>query len=414
MVSTLRRALTRTGFALLTGLVVACRTTAPPARISHVPDPLLGAVPGVALSSEQQTAVRRALAIAERGEFARAEHELATLPATHPAVRLAAVEITFLQGGTASPAAEKLTSEYAQYPAAWGVLALAYQGEGETRKAVSAARRAAELGLSGNWAERAAEWERVLTDRLLANGTALLQSGDAAGALRVASEVLAATPTVAAARMLATRAHLAMGEAKAAAALVPALPDSDEGLELKGQVAERLGQWDLAVELYSRLASSNPRKCELLRTAREQWRLVNAPPYLTRALTAPVLSRKGLAAILVWKVPNLGAAATGTVPVFEDIVHLQERRDIITAVRANVMLWDAVTRRFGAEHAVTARELQTVLARLASVIGRRPLVWCDGNDVDDCANLPATVTGAAAAALVEQLITGEDSPCRPR
>ncbi len=414
MVSTLRRALSRVGLALLAGLVVACRTAAPPARISRVPDPLLGAVPGSALTDEQQTAVRRAVAIAERGEFLRAERELATLPATHPAVRLAAAEITFLQGGAAAAAAETLIAEYPQYPAAWGVLALAQQREGEVRKAVGAARRAAELRLAGDWAERADGWERALTDRLVADGTALLQGGDAAGALRAASEVLAATPTVPAARMLATRAHLAMGQAKAAAALVPALPDSDEGLELKGQVAERLGQWDLAVEFYSRLGSSNPRKCELLRTAREQWRLVNAPPYLTRALAATVLSRKGLAAILAWKVPDLGAKATGTVPVFEDIVHLQERRDIITAVRSGVMLGDAVTRRFGAEHAVTARELQAVLARLATAVGRRALVWCNGNDVDDCVNLPAPVTGAAASALVELQVTGEDTPCRPR
>jgi len=379
-----------------------------------VPDPLLGPVPGAALSDEQKASVQRAVAIAERGEFLRAARELEALPAAHPAVRLAAAEIVFLQGGAASAAAEKLVSEHPGYAAAWGLLALAHQREGEVRKAVAVARRAADLGLVGDWGRRADEWEKGLTDRLLAEGTALLQRGDAAGALRIASEVLSATPTVAAARMLATRAHLAMGQAKAAAGLVPALPDTEEGLELKGQVAERLGQWDLAVEFYSRLGASNPRKCELLRTAREQLRLVNAPPYLTRALAAPALTRKGLAAILAWKVPQLAEKATGTVPVFEDIVHLQERRDIITAVRSGVMLGDAVTRRFGAEHGVTPRELQAVLGRLATLLGRRPLVWCNGNDADDCVSLPSTVSGAAAAALVERQATGEDTPCRPR
>lgn len=379
-----------------------------------MPDPVLGPVPGVALAEEQAVAVRRAVAIAELGDFRRAEHELAALPATHPVVRLAAAEIAYLQGAAAAAAAAKLTAEFPQYRAAWGVLALALQREGEVRQAVAAARRAAELGLPGDWAGRADSWERALTERLLAEGTALLQGGDAAGALRLASEVLAATPASAAARLLATRAHLASGDARAAAALVPALPDSEEGLELKGRVAERLGQWDLAVEFYSQLAASNPRKCELLRTAREQLRLVNAPPYLTRALAAATLTRKGLAAILVWKVPELGARATGRVPVFEDIVHLQERQDILTAVRADIMTGDAVTRRFGAEHAVTVKELQAVLARLAATLRRRPLAWCNGNDAGDCVNLPATVSGAAAAALIEQQATGEDTPCRPR
>ena len=175
-----------------------------------------------------------------------------------------------------------------------------------------------------------------------------------------------------------------MGDAKSAAMLVPALPDTEEGIELKGQVAERLGQWDLAVDLYGRLPSSNPRRCELLRTAREQWRLVNAPPYLTRALGAKVLPRKGLAAILVWKAPELASQATGPASVFEDIVNLNERRDIITVVRSGVMAGDPVTRRFGAEHSVTPRELQAVLGRLATALGRRPLTWCDEDDQRVC------------------------------
>lgn len=414
MVSTLRRASSRLLLLALGGAVLACRTAAPPARISRVPDPLIPSAPGAALEEQQQASLRRAVAIAERGEFSRSELELTGLPASHPAVRLAAAEILFLRGEMASGPAARLTQEFPQYPAAWGALALALQREGETRKAVTAALRAADLGLPGDWKDRAAAWEKALTDRLIAEGTALLQGGDGAGALKVANDILAATPTAVGARMLATRAHLAMGEAKAAAGLVPALPDTDEGLELKGLVAERLGQWDLAVDFYSRLAASNPRRCELLRTAREQWRLVNAPPYLTRALGATVLSRKGLAAILVWKAPDLGEKATSVVPVFEDIVHLQERLDIVTVVRSGVMLGDAVTRRFGAEHAVTPRELQAVLARLATVVGRRPLTWCNGNDVDDCVAVPATVSGAVAAALVEQQVAGEDTPCRPR
>jgi hypothetical protein len=170
----------------------------------------------------------------------------------------------------------------------------------------------------------------------------------------------------------------------------------------------------MAVDLYSRLSPSNPRRCELLRTAREQLRLVNAPPYLTRALESRSLTRKGLAAILVWRVPELGSKVAGVVPVFEDIVQLPERRDVITVVRSSVMQGDAVTRRFGAEHTVTPRELQAVLGRLATVLGTRALPWCTGENDGNCVTVTAPVTGAAAAALLEELLGGEDSPCRQR
>jgi tetratricopeptide (TPR) repeat protein len=389
---------------LLGGLVLvvlACRTAAPPARISRVPDPLVPAAPGAVLSADQQASLRRAVAIAESGEFLRAEKELATLPKEHPAVRLAALEVVFLQNGAAAVAAKELTSQYPAYPSAWGLLALASNREGDVRGAVGAAMKAAGLGLPGDWAETAARWEKAHTAKLIAEASAMLQSGDAAGALRIATEVLGTTPSATAARILATRAHLAMGDAKAAAMLVPALPDTEEGVELKGQVAERLGQWDMAVDLYGRLPGSNPRRCELLRTAREQWRLVNAPPYLTRALAANLLTKKGLAAILVWKAPELASQATGPATVFEDIVNLNERRDIIT-------------RRFGADHSVTPRELQAVLGRLASALGRRPLTWCQENDSSVCVTVPTTVDGATAVALTDDLVGGEDTPCRPR
>jgi tetratricopeptide (TPR) repeat protein len=402
---------------LLGGLclaALACRTAAPPARISRVPDPLVPAAPGAPMSADQQAALRRAVAAAESGEFLRAERELATLPRVHPAVRLAAMEVVFLQNGNTAAAVKELTSEYPAYPSAWGVLALAWHREGDVRQAVGAARKAAELGLPGDWTDTAARWEKAFTDTRLAEGSAMLQRGDAAGALRVASEILELMPTATAARILATRAHLAMGDAKAAAMLVPALPDTEDGIELKGQVAERLGQWDLAVDLYGRLPSSNPRRCDLLRTARDQWRLVNAPPYLTRALGAKVLTRKGLAAIVVWKAPELASQATGPASVFEDIVNLNERRDIITVVRSGVMAGDPVTRSFGAEHSVTPRELQAVLGRLAAALGRRPLTWCEEDDGKVCVTVPTLVDGATAAALTDDLVGGEDTPCRPR
>ena len=71
-----------------------------------------------------------------------------------------------------------------------------------------------------------------------------------------------------------------------------------EATELKGRVAEALGQWDMAANLYASLPDRHPGRCDLLEGARDQLRYRDAPPYLTRAVNAQAVTRKGLAAIL--------------------------------------------------------------------------------------------------------------------
>ncbi len=71
-------------------------------------------------------------------------------------------------------------------------------------------------------------------------------------------------PGPSAGRFLAVRALLALHDTRGAAELVPGLPDTAEGLELKGNVAQALGQWDLALEFYNRLPADAPRRCELI------------------------------------------------------------------------------------------------------------------------------------------------------
>ncbi len=56
--------------------------------------------------------------------------------------------------------------------------------------------------------------------------------------------------------------------------------------------------------------------------------------------------------------------------MFEDVVQLQERRDIVTVARAGVIPGDPIARRFGPNRVVSPRELAATLERLASGAGK--------------------------------------------
>jgi hypothetical protein len=203
---------------------------------------------------------------------------------------------------------------------------------------------------------------------------------------------------------------LTLRDARGAAELVPALPDSGEGLELKGAVAETLGQWDLALELYTRLPADDPHRCRLVAGARQRLRRSNAPPYLTKAFAESTLDRKGLAAIIAWEVPTLGKAGAGTVPVFEDVVQLAEGPDIVVVARAGVIPGDAIEHRFGPGRIVSSRDLAAALERLARALGRPAPVFCGVRD-HGCLALPDVVNGEAAATLVRKVAGGSGEPC---
>jgi tetratricopeptide (TPR) repeat protein len=378
-----------------------------------VPDPLAPPLVGTTLGVDEATAVHLAVAAAEAGDFMGAERHLKAAPPAHPARVLAALEIDFLQGAKVEAEALALAKREGGYGSAWGFAAIAANREADPRSALDAARRAAELQPDAGWDKLIGEVAASLSAGLLAQGTALLARGDASGALDRAREALAVVPEAVGARMLAVRALLTLRDTRGAAALVPGLPDSAEGLTLKGKVAEALGQWDLALDLYGRLPGSDPNRCELIETARAKWRLANAPPYVVRALENKSIHRRDLAAILVFEVPALAELASASVPVFEDVVQVPEHLDILTVARAGVISGDPLTRRFGPDHTVSARELEATLDRLAKVLHHPAPRWCDSSDVE-CLKLPASIDGETAVALVRQVAGGGGEPCAQR
>lgn len=290
---------------------------------------------------------------------------------------------------------------------------MAAQREGDLRGALNAAKRAAQLQPAGGWGALASELEGAITVSLLEEGNSLLEHGNPTEALARARKALERDPGAVSARVLAVRALLALHDIRGATELVPGLPDSSEGLELKGKVAEALQQWDVALDLYARLPLSNPRRCALLASARRHWRLGNAPPYLTQALEARPLNRRGLAAILLFEVPALATRVGGGVPVYGDVVQLPERSDIVAAARSGVLPGDPITHRFDPERVVSPADVAEVVERLAGTLGKPRPHWCDGTDTG-CLRLPATVDGETSDALIRQVAGDGGEPCAQR
>jgi len=372
-------------------------------------------VPGAALSDEAVTAARAAVAAAERGDARAAERAQRRLPAGHPVTRLVALEVSHLGGGDVFGEALALAEAEAGWRTAWQFVAQLAAERGDAAAELVAARRLVTLDPDGGWQRRVASLEQAALDGLLRDGQARLAGGDGAGALQAARAALELAPTSNPARMLAVRAALAAGDTAAAVVYLPALPDDADGLQLKGRVAEALGQWELALQLYERLPARHPGRCELVEGARAQLRLANAPPYVAAALRATALARRSLAAIVAWQAPAfVRADADGPVVVFEDVVDLPERADIAAVVRSGVMRGDAVARRFYPDRAVEREELMTVIERLARLSGRRTPLWCGAGAPSDCLEPPAAATGAAASELVAAIAAEGGGPCRRR
>jgi tetratricopeptide (TPR) repeat protein len=367
------------------------------------------------LAPAQQKAASNAWGAARRGDQRAVDKQLAGLPADHPVRALIALEARFVAGEAVGAAAVDLASRNDGYLAAWMLAALAEEREGRTESALLAARRAHSL--------RPGDDSQRLVERLEAqvvsagdrDASVLLARGDAAGALAAARHVLELVPGSDDTRLIAARAALGAGQTAQAAAMLPALPDTPAGLEVKGKVAEALGQWDLAQQFYQKLPENYPNRCELLAEARDQARLSLAPPQVSRALASTAVTRRQLAAILIWEAPFLVDRTSGPVPVFEDVVGLPEGRDIVVAVRAGVLTGDSIARRFRPNRPVPQADLLDCLQRLAGVAGRPAPHFCgDGESGTDCLARPATLDGRTVAGLVRAAAGQEESPCSRR
>jgi tetratricopeptide (TPR) repeat protein len=398
---------------VLVALGAACRTTAPPVS-TRLPDPLLAPVPGAPLSKAEVRDARRAGAALDRGDFERAAGRLDRLPAAHPVSRLLHLELRYAKGEAVTAEALAYASNEKGYASAWMLAALAAERAGRLTDALGAAREARKLRPDDAAKALASGLQRSVAEHAEHDVTSMLAEGAAKDALARARATLELVPGAEPVRELAVRAALAAGDDRDAAEFVTALPDTPPSVELKGRVAEAQDQWELAMDLFRSLPENYPQRCELLEEARNRWRLSLAPPQVTQALAANPLSRKGLAAIVAWEVPDLVNHGTGFAPVFEDIVGLPESRDIVLLARAGVMPGDEIARRFHPERPITFKELSGVLARVCQAEHRPAPHWCRDAERDDCLAPPATFDGRTVASVVRRAAGESEVPCSRR
>ncbi len=390
--------------------VTACRTTAPRAPRS-VPDPLAPAPAGSVPTADVRTAVYGALAAAARGDRPAAERLLAGLAPEDPVTRLARLEAEFLLGSVDVGALAALAGEQPGWVPAWEMLEAAGQRVGAVDVVLRATRHLAEVAPSRERREAVERAEAALADRALEAADREMNAGQYAAALRTAGDALELVPAADVLRVVLARAYLGLGRVEDAAGLVPALPDSEAGLRVKGEVAGALGQWDLAESFYERLPEGAPGRCRLLTEARLRTRLANAPPYVREALASPRLRRHQLAALAVLEVPELARLGRGRLVVYEDVVQLADAGDVAVVARAGLMTGDPVARRFDPEKKVSSAELREVLDRLADLLERPRIDWCDAADEPGCVAEPERIDGAAADALIRRVAEKGEEQC---
>lgn len=393
-------------------LVGACQTGAPLSSVSGVPDPLQGDLPGIPLSPREQRAVREAVEAAARGDWARSERALTRVPWDHPVAEFSRMLVSHLQGNAVAQAARAFGNRFPGYQPAWELAVRAAGEEGDLVGALTLAREQSRLHPGPYWERQVSALGNALVAHGLAQGRSLLADGAAEAGLSLLRDVLQHRPDSEELRSLAVRSALAVEDLRSAAELVAAMPDSAAGLELKGRVAEALGQMDLALQLFRQMPSEVPGRCALIASVWNRWRLNDAPPALRGALQAEIVSRREVAALLVWEVPVLAEHVRGPVPVLDDAVGLPEVGEILVAVRSGIMHADLVSRLFRPDQQVSGEALGETLARLARLLGVPVPAWCGTEGQGGCLTLPDVPSGAEAVLLIRQVVGTEETLCR--
>jgi tetratricopeptide (TPR) repeat protein len=273
---------------------------------------------------------------------------------------------------------------------------------GDEPSAYAAARRGSELWPEPPWTDRFADlqhrwvWARIVkAERLLDGG----HPEEALAELDLASSLEADRED---ARLIEARALLALEREDEAVELFETLADEPEALLALGRIAEQDGDWLKAMEIYGALPPGTPDRDRLLRRVQLRWRRQNLPTQVQEALESTQLTREELAALLVGLVPETQAIGGGRVPVLSDIVDLGSQREILTAVRLDMMTADRIEHRFHPERVATIDEIRRAVDRLSELLEREQVVWCDEGSVISfsCTALSAPVSGAALGEII--------------
>lgn len=147
-----------------------------------------------------------------------------------------------------------------------------------------------------------------------------------------------------------------------------AVPGDRQILDDTVRVASAAGRWDDALEAASALAAVDPSKGAQLEEVRAQWSLSNAPAEVREAVVSERLTRRDLAVLLWWKVPEVRNVAIDDPPIATDILDRADKGYLVRALGLGLWTVDPVTHAARPEQPVGRRELSGMLSRLAGRI----------------------------------------------
>jgi tetratricopeptide (TPR) repeat protein len=325
-----------------------------------------------------------------------------------PAARLLRTQIT-LVAATDDPLdeLEALTRDLPKYAAAWLTLSVAAERGGAEALALEAARRGAELWPNELWTGHAQELSQRLVEQRFARAAEMLDGGDIERSLELIRIGLSLAPDHRQGKLLAAHALLADGQVEDAEMVLATLGGDPDALFLAGLIAEDRHDWQTAMDLFASLPADMPDRDAALERVQRRWRLVHLPPHIQRALSSPRLTRGQLAALMTGLAPQLDSIDGGSVPVLPDIVDDASQREILTAVRLQLIDVDPLERRFHPDREADPHEVRQAVDGLCHLLGVPAPVWCEPDMLSSsCTALPDPLTGESVAELLLALELG--------
>ena len=393
--------------AVLSAIVLAQPIAADTGGRLDLPSPLAG--PGVTpIKKAQRKKIERGWRELLAGDPAESLKRAIRAGEVAPA-GLLLLQIHLTQGETGTT--DRLAAfceKHPEYAAAWITLSVAAEAVGSEVLALAAARRGAELWPEPPWGDRAADIYRRWVDDRVAEARKLFDSGDFSAALDELEAVDALDPERSDALLLTAEIFVADGRIDVAEGLLERFPDDPDAQFLAGEIAERRGDWQSAMENYSSLPTDYPGRNAALERAQIRWRLALLPRYARASMTAEELTRGDLAVVLVSVLPRLETLPGGVVPVMSDIVDYPGQREIITVVRLGIMDADRRGHLFYPDLPVTMGTVREATQRSRALLGRPAPVWCTQGDVvgSGCTSIPSPPSGGAVINAVLDSMSG--------
>ena len=335
------------------------------------------------------------------------------------------------------PGLQEMVQTSPQYAAAWLTLSVAAEEGGRESIAFDAARRGADLWPDDRWVRRATALHRRWVGDRIDSARNEFQADRPDDALSTLTPVLAIEPGNRDAVFLQVDALVALGEFQRAEDSLAALPPDPEVLRhaggvaeargdliaameiyssiegdpeallLAAAVAETQGAWQEAMDFYAALPPDWPERDTNLRLAKVRWRLSVMPTYVQDAMASPELDRGELAVVLVSLAPRLETLPGGQVPLLSDIMDLPSQREILTAVRLDLLDTDLLEHRFFPDRTASESEIRHAVTTLTGLLGLDTPKFCGADTAAPCTTLEAPVAGQAVAGIVLNLMERE-------